>query len=78
MTNELDQIRAELGDLRESKGALTANVETLAKSVANLTLSVNALNETMARGRGALWAIVSASTLVGGLVAWVVSLLVHK
>jgi hypothetical protein len=78
MSNELDQIRADIGELREAKGTLTANVATLATSVATLTASVNTLNNTLQRGRGALWAIVTASTAMGGLVAWIISLLVHK
>lgn len=78
MGNDLDQIRAELGDLREAKGTLTANVDALARSVATLTASVNTLNDTLQRGRGALWAITSASVAIGGLGAWIISLLVHR
>lgn len=76
--HELDQIREHISELQEAKGALTANVATLAASVATLTASVNTLNNTLQRGRGALWAIVTASTAIGGLIAWVISLIVHS
>lgn len=69
--NELDQIREDIGELREAKGALTANVASLSESVKALTLSVATLNETMAKGRGALWAIVGASTVLGGFISFI-------
>jgi prefoldin subunit 5 len=75
---ELDSIREQIGELRESRGALTANVQTLTTQVEALTKSIATLNETMAKGRGALWAIVSAASVVGGLVTYLTTVLAHK
>lgn len=78
MNGELDAIRAQIGELREARGALTANVIALTASVASLSASVATLNETMAKGRGALWAIVSAAATIGGLVSWLTAVVIHS
>lgn len=75
--SELDSIREQIGELREARGALTANVQVLTASVAALTASVATLNDTMAKGRGALWAIISAAGVLGGFITYITTIVVH-
>lgn len=66
--SELDQLREEVGDLREANGRHDANIQTLTAQLATLTGAVTDLTAVLNRGRGALWAIISASGAAGALV----------
>ena len=48
---------------------LAVSLEHLTDSVKELTKTVQDLRDTMNRGRGALWVVVGASTLVGGAIS---------
>lgn len=76
--SELDQIRSDIANLRESRGALTANVENLTAQVAQLANSVQALTATLNQGRGALWAITLAAGSVGAFGTAAIEWFTHK
>lgn len=48
---------------------LATSLEHLTDSVKELTRTVQDLRDTMNRGKGALWIVVGASTLVGGAIS---------
>lgn len=48
---------------------LAVSLEHLTDSVKELTKTVQDLRDTMNRGRGALWVVIGASTLVGGAIS---------
>lgn len=48
---------------------LAVSLEHLTESVRELTKTVQDLRDTMNRGRGALWVVVGASTLMGGAIS---------
>lgn len=75
--SDLDQIRKDITDLRESRGTLTANVANLTAQTAALAASVEKLTATLNQGRGALWAITAAAGTVGALVMAVIESLRH-
>jgi hypothetical protein len=67
--NELDQLRDDIGDLRESNGRHDANIQTLTTQLATLTAAVTDLTGVLNRGRGALWAICAACGAAGAAVS---------
>lgn len=58
-----------LQQLEIENAKLAISLEHLSESVRELTRTVQELRDTMNRGRGALWVIVGASTLVGGAIS---------
>jgi uncharacterized protein YlxW (UPF0749 family) len=52
---------------------LASAVEHLSDSVVDLKVTVNDLNNSMNRGRGALWVIVGASSIAGGVLTATIS-----
>lgn len=60
---------ARITQLEIENARLAASLEHLTESVRELTRTVQDLRDTMNRGRGALWVIVGASTLVGGAIS---------
>lgn len=55
--------------LREDNASLSTSVAHLSASVEKLTGKLDELNNTMNRGRGALWVIIGASGVLGGLLS---------
>lgn len=70
--SELDQLRADIGALREANGRHDANITTLTTQMGSLTQAVNDLTAVLNRGRGALWAVCAASGAAGAFVTGVI------
>lgn len=60
---------ARLTQLEIANAKLSTSLEHLTNSVNKLTEKVEDLNDSMNKGRGALWVIVGASTLAGGAIS---------
>lgn len=61
----LSRLEETVATLREDNASLSTSVEHLSSSLEKLTLKLDELNNTMNRGRGALWVIAGACTLLG-------------
>ena len=72
--SELDELRREVGQLREWKGTHEATLETLEKKLEANTAAVQSLVALMNRGRGAIWAFGIVALAVGsavtGILEW--------
>ena len=77
-SNTISELRAQVSDLRESRGTLTANVENLTTTVEKLSVSVENLTATLNQGRGALWSITIAAGGVGALVPTFITWVLHR
>lgn len=66
--SELEQLREEVGNLREANGRHDANIQSLTLQLSTLTTAVTDLTAVLNRGRGALWAITCASGAAGAIV----------
>ena len=72
-TSRIESLEEQVTELRVSNATLAVSVEHLAESVRTLTEKVGNLNDTMNRGRGALWVIVGASSVAGAVLATTIS-----
>lgn len=77
-SNTIADLRAQVSDLRESRGTLTANVENLTATVAKLSTSVENLTATLNQGRGALWAVTIAAGGVGAIIPTFIGWVMHR
>lgn len=78
MADELSQLRTEVSYLREANGRHDANIQNLTLQLTTLTVAVTDLTAVLNRGRGALWVVVTASSAVGGGVAWLLNHFIGK
>lgn len=73
--SELEQLRQEVSELREWKGAHEEKLDTLEERLAANTRAVEELVATMNRGKGAMWAFgivaVGVGSIVTALIEWV-------
>ena len=72
-TARIESLEERVTELRVANAALATSVEHLAESVKTLTDTVGDLRDTMNKGRGALWVIVGGSSVLGAVIATVIS-----
>ena len=66
--SELEALRAEVGELREWKGAHEAKLEAMQDTLEANTKAIESLVATLNRGRGAVWAFTTVAVAVGSAV----------
>ena len=73
--SELEQLRQEVGELREWKGAHEQKLDTLESRLDANTKAVEELVATMNRGKGAIWAFgivaVGVGSIVTAFIEWI-------
>lgn len=74
----LTRLEEIVATLREDNASLSTSVSHLSATLEKLTLKLDELNNTMNRGRGALWVIVGASSVAGAILASMISSLFAK
>jgi hypothetical protein len=68
-------LREQMTNVRVDHAAMAVSVEHLTKAVNDLAIVVQSLRDGMNRSKGALAMLGLASSFVGGLIAWVTTLI---
>ena len=69
MEDRINRLEVSVVELRVDNARLAESVEHLSQSVRDLVTVVGTLRDTMNKGRGALWMLLTASAVLGGLLS---------
>ena len=73
----LERMQADIGNLREAKASHETKISALDDAVVELTAAVKELTAVLNRGKGAMWAVCSASAFIGAAVTAVFEYVRH-
>ena len=69
MEDRIQRLEISVVELRVDNASLAKSVEHLSESVRDLVTVVGTLRDTMNKGRGALWMLLTASAVMGGVLS---------
>ncbi len=69
----LSEAEGRVRDLEIGHAELVVEMRHMSDAISKLTGSVDSLRSSMDKGKGALWVIVGASSVAGGILATIIS-----